>query len=211
MPGLAAGPEIFEYLEFDSKQYELHFLKWLKPLSIEETIENYAMRLTLNISHKNIVLVGVSFGGIIVQEMSKYVDYKKIILISSVKSHKEFPKRFKIASVSKLYKLFPTKMVSNFEDYKKFFLGKSLKKRAKIYEKYLHERDEDYLKWSIYNVLHWNQNSPPLNTIHIHGTKDIVFPIKNIFDVIEIEGGTHVMIINKAKLLSKIIHHNLIN
>ena len=209
MPGLAAGPKIFENLELDKDLYELHFLKWKKPLALEETITNYAMRMTEDIKHEDVVLLGVSFGGIMVQEMSKFVKTKKIILVSSVKSHHELPKRFKVASMSKIYKLFPTQVVSNFEDFAKFFLGKSLKKRAKIYEKYLSERDETYLKWSIHNVLHWQQDKPLENTTHIHGTKDHVFPIKHIENCKEIEDGTHVMIITKAKKISKIIHTTL--
>jgi esterase/lipase len=192
-----------------SEIYEFHYLEWKKPLALEETITNYAMRMTDDIQHKNPVLIGVSFGGIMVQEMSKFIDAKKIILISSVKTHHELPKRFKVASMSKLYKLFPTKVVSNFEDYAKFFLGKSLKKRAKIYEKYLSVRSEKYLKWSIHNVLHWKQEKPLENTIHIHGTKDHVFPFKNIDNPIEIEDGTHVMILTKAKKISIIIHESL--
>lgn len=209
MPGLAAGPEIFENLALDKNLYELHFLKWIKPLALEESITNYAMRMSEEIKHKNVVLVGVSFGGIMVQEISKFVDTQQIFVVSSVKSHHEFPKRFKMAGMSKLYKLFPTKVVSNFEDYAKFFLGKSLKKRAKIYKKYLSERNETYLKWSIHNVLHWQQEQPLENTIHIHGTKDHVFPIKHITNAIEIENGTHVMIITKAKKISHIIHDKL--
>nr|WP_298992638.1 alpha/beta hydrolase [uncultured Polaribacter sp.] len=209
MPGLAAGPEIFENINLDKSLYELHLLQWIKPLALEETITNYSMRMCDKIEHKKCVLVGVSFGGIMVQEMSKFLDVKKIILISSVKTHHEFPKRFKVASMSKLYKLFPTKLVINFEDYAKFFLGKSLKKRAKIYKKYLSERNETYLKWSIHNVLHWQQEEPLPNTIHIHGTKDHVFPVQNISNFIEIENGTHVMIITKAKKISEIIHTTL--
>lgn len=209
MPGLAASPKIFENLEFDTDLYELHFLKWKKPLALEESISNYAMRMTEDIKHNNVVLLGVSFGGIMVQEMSKFVSTKKIILVSSVKSHHELPKRFKLASMSKIYKLFPTQVVSNFEDFAKFFLGKSLKKRAKIYEKYLSERDETYLKWSIHNVLHWKQDKPLDNTLHIHGNKDHVFPIKHIENCEEIDNGTHVMIITKAKKISKIIHTTL--
>lgn len=209
MPGLAAGPEIFENLTLDKNLYELHYLEWITPLALEESITNYAMRMSDNIKHENVVLVGVSFGGIMVQEISKFVDTKKIFVVSSVKTNHEFPKRFKMASMSKIYKLFPTKIVSNFEDYAKFFLGKSLKKRAKIYKKYLSVRNEKYLKWSIHNVLHWKQEKPLENTLHIHGTKDHVFPIKNIVGAIEIQGGTHVMIITKAKQISKIIHESL--
>ena len=209
VPGLAAGPEIFEHLELSSEKYDLNYLKWIKPLALEESISNYAMRMTDNITHKNPVLIGVSFGGIMVQEMSKYIDTKKIIIISSVKSNNELPKRFKMAKFTKVYKFFPTKIVSNFEDYAKYFLGKSLKKRAEIYKKYLSVRGKTYLNWSINSILNWKQEKPQNNVIHIHGTSDHVFPIKNIDNAIEIEGGTHVMILTKAKKISKIIDETL--
>tara|TARA_B100000767_G_C19570791_1_gene453115 strand:- start:118 stop:777 length:660 start_codon:yes stop_codon:yes gene_type:complete len=209
VPGLAAGPEIFEHLELSSEKYDLNYLKWIKPLALEESISNYAMRMTDNITHKNPVLIGVSFGGIMVQEMSKYIDTKKIIIISSVKSNNELPKRFKMAKFTKVYKFFPTKIVSNFEDYAKYFLGKSLKKRAEIYKKYLSVRSKSYLNWSINSILNWKQEKPQNNIIHIHGTSDHVFPIKNIDNAIEIEGGTHVMILTKAKKISKIIDETL--
>ncbi len=205
VPGLAAGPEIFEHLELDTNKYELHFLKWFKPLALEESITNYAMRLCDEIKDENPVLVGVSFGGIMVQEMSKFIDTKKVIIISSVKQNSELPKRFHLARFTKAYKFFPTKIVANFEDYAKYFLGKSLKKRAKIYKKYLSIRSKTYLNWSIAKVVNWNQEKPSKNIIHIHGTKDQVFPIKNISDCIEIKNGTHVMILTKAKKISKII------
>ncbi|MGK0325112.1 MAG: hypothetical protein ACJA2M_002733 [Polaribacter sp.] len=209
MPGLAAGPEIFERLELPSDTYELHFLTWKTPLDLDETITNYAMRMTTDIKHPNPVLIGVSFGGIIVQEMNKFIDTKKIIIISSVKSTSELSKNFKIARKSKIYKLFPTRIVTNFEKYDKFFIGKSLEKKAKMYRKYLSVRGESYIKWSIYNVISWKQEKPLENIVHIHGTNDHVFPFKNIEKCIKIEDGTHSMILLKAKEISKIIHQSL--
>lgn len=210
MPGLAAGPEIFENLKLSENLYELHYLEWKKPLALEETIANYAMRMTEDIKHKNPVLVGVSFGGIIVQEMSKFIDVKKIIIISSVKSQNELPKRYKIAAKSKIYKLFPTRIITNFENYAKYFIGKTLERKAKLYKKYLSVRGKQYIKWSIHNAINWNQEKPLDNVIHIHGSKDEIFPIKNITNAIEIENGNHSMIIIKAKEISSIIHQNLI-
>ncbi len=205
VPGLAAGPEIFENLELSKEKYELHYLTWLKPLALEESIANYAMRMCDEVKEKEPILIGVSFGGIMVQEMSKFLDVKKVIIISSVKTNKELPKKFKMAKFTKLYKFFPTKVISNFEEYAQYFLGKSLKKRAKIYQKYLSVRSKTYLNWAIFNVLKWEQNKPLDGIVHIHGTKDKVFPIKNINESIEIKGGTHIMILTKAKKISKII------
>jgi hypothetical protein len=209
VPGLAAGPEIFENLTFDPEVYELHYLKWIQPLALEESISNYAMRMTEFIRHDNPVLVGVSFGGIMVQEMSKYVKAQKVIIISSVKSKNELPLRFKIANLSKAYKMFPAKLVSNFESYSQYFVGKKLQKRAKIYKKYLSERSEKYIRWSVKNIVRWGNDHPAQNVIHIHGTEDYIFPISKINNAIKIEGGTHIMILNRAKEISKILQEQL--
>lgn len=209
VPGLAAGPEIFENLELSKDKYDIHYLEWITPISVEETIANYAMRLSEHVTEENPVLIGVSFGGIVVQEMSKYLNTKKVIIISSVKHHDELPKRFRFVKFTKAYKFFPTKIVSNFEDYAQYFLGKSLKKRADIYKKYLSVRSKLYLNWSIGTIIKWQQTEQDINIMHIHGTSDHVFPIKNIDNCLKIEGGSHVMIITKAKKLSKIIDEAL--
>lgn len=205
VPGLAANTKIFERISLPEEHFELHFLDWMLPTSIDESIEEYAERLCAKIQHKNPVLIGVSFGGIIVQEMSKIIDCKKIIIISSVKNNKEFPKRFKLVQVTKAYKLFPSKVISNIESYERYFFNDYLKKRAELYKIYLSIRDKKYLQWAIYNVLHWKQEKSIPEIIHIHGKKDEVFPIKHIKNSIEIENGTHVMILNKAKTISEIL------
>jgi esterase/lipase len=205
MPGLAASPKIFEFLEFSQEKYELHYLHWKMPLSKEESIANYAQRMSTLVKTENPVLIGVSFGGIIVQEMSKFLTLKKIIIISSLKTSNEMPKRYKLAKAAKLYKLFPTKMISNFEEYTKFFFGENLQRKAEMYKKYLSVRDKTYLAWSMQTVLNWEQEIPLKNLIHIHGTKDHIFPIKSISKSIEIKDGTHSMVLIKAKEISQII------
>jgi esterase/lipase len=205
MPGLAAGPEIFTNLELDEEKFTLHYLKWINPVSVAEKIDKYAFRLSKEIKEESPILIGVSFGGIMVQELAKFVHPKKVIIISSVKSPNELPGRFKFAKFTRIYKLFPIKIIENFEDYTKYFLGKSLKKKANLYKKYLYVRSKESLKWSIYTIIKWEQIKPTENIIHIHGDADMVFPIKNIENAIKIKNGTHAMILTKAKEISKII------
>ena len=83
------------------------------------------------------VLLGVSFGGILVQEMSKYMTLKKLFVVSSVKSHHELPKRLKLLKYAKAYKILPTQLVSNVDLLAKFAFGETIKKRLKLYKKYL--------------------------------------------------------------------------
>ena len=209
MPGLGASSKIFERIRLPEDQFELHYLEWKIPLSFEESLEVYAKRMCTDIVHKNPVVVGVSFGGILVQEIAKIIPVQKIILISSIKTHHEFPYRLKLIQMSKAYKLFPAKIVENLEDYTKYFLGDFLQKRAELYEMYLSVRDANYMKWAIHNVLHWQQETPSENLVHIHGNDDHIFPSKHINNFVLVEGGTHVMILIKSKTISDIIRKSL--
>ena len=199
MPGLAASTTIFGHIKLPEDQFEMVFLEWFLP-NDKESIESYAKRMNEKILHENPVLIGVSFGGILVQEMAKLIPTNKVIIISSVKSNTEFPPRLKMAKATKVYKILPTQLLANVELLVKYAFGSTIvKKRLKLYEKYLSVRDKKYLDWSIENVLLWPQKSADENTIHIQGDADEVFPIKNIQNCIVVKGGTHIMIINKFK------------
>ena len=202
MPGMAASSTIFERIQLPSDTFEMHLLEWLLPEK-EETIEHYAQRIAKNITHDNIILVGVSFGGILVQEMKPFVKTRKVIIISSVKSNMEYPKRFIIAKTTKAYKLIPTKLLENIESLAKFTFGSSsIKQRVKLYEKFLAVRDKVYLDWAIEQIINWKRTVADLEIIHIHGDADEVFPIKNIKKCIAVKGGTHIMILSKYRWIS---------
>ena len=205
VPGLAASTSIFENLELPEDKYDINYLDWLVPASQTESMSDYAKRMCERIKHENPVLIGVSFGGVMVQEMSKIIPVKKTIIISSVKSKYELPNRLKLAKATKAYKLFPTKAILNLENFAKYAFGVTAKKRVDLYRKYLSMRDETYLPWAVYNVLHWQQTEPLENVFHIHGSADAVFPIRHIKNCTIIDGGTHVMVLNKAKQISKLL------
>lgn len=198
MPGMAASPKIFEYIKLPENQFEIHYLEWLLPLE-NESITDYAWRLSKLIKHDNVVLIGVSFGGVIVQEIAKHIKLRKLIIISSVKSLHELPKHMQLAKMTMAYKLLPTQLVSNIDLFAKYAFGSNVTKRLELYKKYLSVNDSRYLNWAIKNMICWNQDFPDPNIIHIHGENDTVFPIKNIKDCITIKNGSHIMIINKYK------------
>ena len=202
MPGMAASPSIFERIQLPTATFEMHFLEWLLPEK-EETIEHYAQRVSKNVTHENVILVGVSFGGILVQEMKQFLKVKKVIIISSVKSNMELPRRMKVAKSTKAYKLIPTKLFENIEGLAKFAFGSSIiKQRLKLYEKFLAVRDKTYLDWSIEHIINWQRTEVDPEVIHIHGDADEVFPIKYIKNAIPVKGGTHIMILTKYRWLN---------
>ena len=85
MPGMAANPRIFEFLMFPDN-FQVFRLSWITPYK-EESIQNYAKRMCERIKHPNPILIGVSMGGILVQEMASFLDYDKLIIVSSIKSN----------------------------------------------------------------------------------------------------------------------------
>jgi pimeloyl-ACP methyl ester carboxylesterase len=198
MPGLAASSSIFERIALPVDGFEIILLEWELPLN-NESLSEYAERISKKITHENPVLIGVSFGGILVQEMAQFLDVRKIIIISSVKSNLEFPTAFKVAKTTKAYKLFPTNLISNIENLALFSFGNKVKKRIDLYEKFLSVRDKKYLDWAIEKVILWDRTKILKNVIHIHGDADEVFPIKNIQKCIVVKGGTHIMILSKFK------------
>ncbi len=202
MPGMAASSSIFERIQLPTAVFEMHLLEWLLPEK-EETIEDYAQRMAKNITHENVILVGVSFGGILVQEMKPFVKPLKVIIISSVKSNVEYPRRFKIAKTTKAYKLIPTQLLENLDTLARFTFGSSIiKQRIKLYQKFLSVRDKIYLDWAIEQIINWKRSEVDPDVIHIHGDADEVFPPNYIKNYIPVKGGTHIMILTKYRWLN---------
>jgi pimeloyl-ACP methyl ester carboxylesterase len=170
----------------------------------EESISEYALRLCSKIKHSNAVLVGVSFGGIVAQEMNLVHNFRKIVIISSVKTRNELPLHLQLAGKTKAYKLLPTSLFAqNIDLLSKYAFGKPIVKRLDLYKQYLSITDKRYLDWAIKQVVSWNQQESDPNLVHIHGSEDIVFPIDKIENCIIVEGGTHIMILTKFKWLNE--------
>ena len=198
MPGMAASPAIFENIDLDGSKYELHLLQWKIP-GKDETLTDYASRMLEDVIHENPVLLGVSFGGVLVQEMAKQIAHKKLIIVSSIKTRAEMPRRMRVSGKLKLYGIAPVSIFKNMDQWPKYAPSSKLKHKAELYRKYLSVNDPRYLNWAIKQMVCWDQQVPPKDIVHIHGTADPVFPYKYIKDCITIKGGTHIMILTKFK------------
>lgn len=202
MPGLAAKSSIFDKINLPNDKFECYYLEWFLPEK-NETLTSYASRMASQVKHENVVLIGVSFGGIMVQEMAPFLKTRKTIIISSVKCTAELPRRMKILKTTKAYKLLPTSLLQDVEKLVKYAFGTTLKKKLQLYEKYLYMRNKEYLDWAIEQVICWERKKPDTSVIHIHGDVDEVFPTKYISNFIHVKDGTHAMILSKYRWFNK--------
>ena len=198
MPGMAANPTIFEHIALDESIFTIHWMHWIIPLK-SESLREYARRMLAQIKHEEPVLIGVSFGGVLVQELSKLITLKKLIIVSSVKQTSEIPKHMKFAKDTGVYKYLPFRLLNYMDEIEKLPLGNFVRKRVKLYKQFLSVNDKYYLDWAVKQMLCWEQVEPIEGVIHIHGDEDKVFPIKNINNCIKIPKGTHIMIINRFR------------
>lgn len=203
MPGMAASPKIFENIKLPEDRFEMFFLEWRLP-GENESIADYAKRTAENIKHDNPVLIGVSFGGVLVQEMARIIKARKVIIISSVKCNAEFPRRMRFAKMTRAYRVFPTSLMQRVDWLAKIAVGNNMiTRRLNLYEKFLSVRDKKYLDWAFKTIILWDRNEPDDQVVHIHGDADEVFPPKYVTNYIPVKGGTHIMILNKAKWLNE--------
>lgn len=211
IPGFGVDDKIFSKLKI--KNAELHYINWLTPLP-KEDFTAYCKRMAAFVIDENPVLLGVSFGGMVALEIAKLRPVQQIILISSVKNSKELPAQLRLIGKLKLNKIFPVKKI---KDSDKFYemanrrLGAVTDEEKTFANAYRRNANLDYVNWSFNQILNWKNNDYPKNIVHIHGSRDMIFPIKNIHPTHIIDGGTHMMVMNRAAEISNIINDVLRN
>ncbi|AZQ44619.1 alpha/beta hydrolase [Nonlabens ponticola] len=198
MPGMAASPRIFEHIKLPEEEYTIHLMDWLAPLSVKESMHSYCERLSMTLKHEDVVLIGVSFGAVIVQELSRMVNARKVIVISSVKSTAEFPRRMRLSRATQLHKILPTGLLK-YVDFLAKYASMVAPKKTALYKQYLNVVDPIYMKWALDTLINWQSKEISTPLAHIHGDADPVFPVKYIDDYIQVPGGTHVMIIHRYR------------
>jgi hypothetical protein len=102
--GLGVDERVFTTIHF--KDYEKQVVKWIEPLP-NEPLPEYCKRLLPQIDSPNPIIAGVSFGGVIANEISKLIPVKQVILISSIRSRSEMPWLFRLAGNLNIHKIIP--------------------------------------------------------------------------------------------------------
>lgn len=206
--GLGANQNAFKYLKFDP-EHEVVFLPWIQP-EHHETLDHYAERMAEKINpNEDFVLMGLSFGGLIVQEMNRFLNPKFNVLISTIKDRSELPSFMKLSAQTKAHKLIPPSFLASDKGLSYAFFRKLYSSKMPDLEEFFEYRDPKYLTWSIDQIVNWKNHVEMKNYVHLHGDKDIVFPFSYLHDAIKIEGGNHLMVLHKARKISEIINEKL--
>lgn len=200
--GLGADKRVFDLFQFTD--YESVFIQWISP-NKKETIENYAARILNQITTKNPILIGLSFGGIIAVEVAKQIETEKVILLASAKSKREIPFYYRMAGSLQIHHLVPVNILKHANFLTNWLFGANSNHEKQILKQILAETDPVFLKWAIDILLKWKNEVNHLNLIHLHGNKDKILPIRFIKNPLIIKDGGHLMTLNKAEQLNQLL------
>lgn len=201
--GLGADFKVLEKIKFP-EELEVEFIDWLIPEN-KEDFSHYVERMAQKIDHTEpYLLLGYSFGGIIVHEIHKIKPAKKVVILGSIKSDREKSRLMRLGRITRLPALFPSSFYSEKASIAYAFLRKLFDPKNPKLLQYFRVRDPYYLKWSIEKIVDWHCEDDP-DIIQILGDKDIVFPIKNSKPDYVIKNGTHLFPATKHKEVSAIL------
>jgi pimeloyl-ACP methyl ester carboxylesterase len=201
--GLGADERVFQNLDFG--KLTPSFIKWITPQR-DESMPDYALRLSTQIKTEKPIILGVSFGGMLAIEIAKLIDYQEVIIVSSAKNRQEIPFYYRLFGRLNGHKLLPISLFkhANFLTY--WFFGMLEKNEKKLLKSILNDTDTTFLKWAINAIVNWQNETIIHNLTHIHGASDRVLPIKNKNELTAIiPNGGHLMVFNKATELNKIL------
>lgn len=206
--GMCYNCKVFNSLTLP-KGYKKVYIEWRNP-HIDETLNEYAQAMAANVDTKKpFILIGYSFGGVIIQEMNKFLKPQKNIIISSFKNKNEIPPIFRFARATHIVERASIKIFESTQYITDIFNRYVYDMDSSELAEYMTCVDPVYIKWSVTQIVSWAPESECSHLYHIHGTKDQIFPPELIKNSYKIKDGDHLMVMKRAYLVSQIIERIL--
>ncbi|MCC9138553.1 alpha/beta hydrolase [Pontibacter silvestris] len=203
--GLGADRRMFQFLRLPEDQPH-EYVHWVEPLHVDEPLPAYVKRLSEQVHHPDPILVGLSLGGVAAIEMSKILQPRKTIIISSLSSRYALPWYYHIMGRLRLHRYTPISLLRSLHPLAPYFFGAQTSYEKKLLKEIILSMNEKYLRWSLGQLLMWQQEKILPDLTHIHGTADKVLPLRYRPDIIKIQGGEHLMVMNRAEEISAILN-----
>lgn len=214
VPGLGTDVRIFSKLMplLNAPEEDMLCLEYLEPLSMQETIPDYAKRLVelLPEEKEPPILIGMSLGGTIATEMSKLMPHQQLVVISSYKHESETPWLFKAGRLLPIYRLVPAWLICLTVPFFARLLRICNKEDAVLLKAMLLDRSPAHFSWGRHAIVHWSNPVYPEKFVHINGSMDHIFlkALKQCTHVIK--GGTHNMVVDRAQEVADIINEEVL-
>ncbi|HJT24592.1 MAG TPA: alpha/beta hydrolase [bacterium] len=203
-PGLGSDSRLFVHQQKVFKNSL--FPPWLVPRK-NEFLPQYARRWAEKLKLKrDCCLVGVSFGGMVAQEMARWMRPKAVILIGSCRSAESIPSYLKIAGNLPTWPRLSKKLCELFPGNGGIFLGARKKAQRDLLMRMFLETPDDFARWTVRAIFAWKGCEPDGSRVfHIHGEKDHLIPLSRVHPDKVISGGGHLINLTHPKEVNEFI------
>jgi len=207
--GLGADKRIFQNLVLPGS-FKIYYIEWV-PVTENESMESYCKRLSIQINQQEpFTLVGLSFGGVIVIELSKFLSPVQTVLISSFCFKKEVPWYYILLGESRIYKILPPRILLKPNNIAFRLFGAYKPEIRSLLKNIFEDTDPAFFEWAIRQLFSWDNHWKPANLLRIHGTADKILPYKTMMNAIPVKDGEHLMVYSKSAIVSQILTENLL-
>lgn len=199
--GLGADERVFRNLSFE---FPVQAISWIPPRK-KEVISDYVKRLSTQIdTEADFGILGVSYGGLIAIELSKFLNPKFLVLISSVETYQQLPSKLIILAKLGLLKLIPNRFIKPPKFLRYYLFGA---KDKNILNEIIDDTDPKFLRWALATMMSWKNDSIEVKTIRIHGENDKLIPLRG--EAIKMKEAGHFMVVDNAMELSRLINSEI--
>ena len=208
IPGLGANEMVFDNIgELPLGKVNI---QWLENHG-DESINTYSHRLieTYKISKEDVV-AGLSFGGILAQEITRILDLEKVILISSFRDINDLRSVYRFGLRTGLYQLAPNFRIPIIDEIIAYNLNSENQESKPILKKMLEQTDYELLKWSLQKIAELPVRQDESFKAHnIIGNRDKILKTwQNEYTTI-IDNGSHFMVYEKADEVTQAISRTI--
>lgn len=208
LPGLGADSRLFEPQrgEFPA----LISPEWLVPRD-HESLSSYAARMAEVIRARvargaEIVLGGVSFGGMLAAEMSGELRPRKLVLIGSALSPDEIAPGMRVAAT--LGRFVPQAVGARSKKLGRVFirqLGPMGRKDREFLETMIDAVPFSFLKWAGGAIFGWGGARPSCPVVRVHGDKDRIIPLGSAGVDVVLKNAGHVPSVSHAMEVNEVL------
>ncbi len=198
LPGLGLSVNYFDSLSFPD-YCQVNAIALIQPAG-KESLQSYAGRLTQHIeAGVPFVLMGMSFGGVLAQEMAKIRRPEAIILLSTIQHSTDLPWYFQLGHKVRLSKILPYRLV---EKYIRLLRTFDSKENQILYDN--STVSANFLIWSLDKILNWRPAGTNVPCYQVHGGRDRLLPCRYKEKMFVIPRAKHLLLPEKHREVSEI-------
>lgn len=208
IPGLGADHRLFNRFLVDAPHRFAH--DW-PDMPEGSSLVDFAKKLALEVdSSRPHILIGMSMGGMVVQEMAALTKPKAVAIISSWKGPAEMPLHIRALRGKHPERVLTKAMLQRLLPVIRWQMGVEGPDAIALLESFALASNLDRLKVQVSAILDWEGPSDPFpGLIHIHGDHDRLMPLASITSAYVVKGGTHFMIYQMSAEVERVLRNAL--